>query len=942
LAQSGSGAAALAGAVVDPDGRAVANAAIVVRHDATGYTRALVTDGTGRFTALALPVGSYTVEATAPGFATQRREGVQLSVGHTADVGVTLAVAAITEQVTVTGSSSGIDLAAPIVSTNINQTAVANLPIRGRNFTDFALLTPGIMQEANRGGLVVNGQRSINSNIAIDGVDFNDSLQGNQRGGNDATFAFPQSAVSEFQVVRSGATAEVGRTNAGFVNVVTKSGTNTAHGDTFYSNRNGRMTSDDAYGNPGNGNLQNQFGGSAGGPLKRDKVFLFGAAEKNLRDIPYTVQFLKPGGNVVVPQSILDQQGTYKGQNNPLVTFARLDVQVRPTTALNVQHTHSGLGGLNFNVDSAVSTKAVTNNNVLDRSSQGVKAAMTSVLSPTLLNEARVQWAYDNRYQTPQSTLAQIDIKDFGTLGGNSDGPIVYKATRIELLDNVSWTHGHHSVRAGFDINVGPQYMTREKNAGGLYTFATFADYQAGKIQQYQQAIPTKGSKGYYEETQKDFAVFVQDAITLRSHLTLTAGLRWDAQVNPQPTNPNPKYPVTSQIPNDLTMWQPRLGVAYDVSGRGRTVIRASTGMFDSRTPGYLLQRAFTDNGIDVLSVNSATDPSVLTYLTIPNALTAIPPGVALPINSIYAFSPSFRNPRSFQIAATIEQQLGPSTKLAVGYTRNDTTNLQRRIDTNLFAPTYDATGNPIYPKGPTSTGGVLRPDPTIGQINENQSSAYALYNGLSFSLERRMTSRVQLLANYTYAVAKDDDSNERDFNRQGVLNTFDPSADYGDSRQDIRHNANVNVIYQLPGGFTFSGIVFARSGIPFKSVLGADLQNDGNSVNDRPVFDGQVIARNALRQPNFFDADLRLLKDINLGRGTRLTLSVEVFNLTNAANKGMDGDGESVYGRPTTTANPATGLFYANNTAGLPTTAPSTDRFGGPRQVQLGARFSF
>jgi hypothetical protein len=101
----------------------------------------------------------------------------------------------------------------------------------------------------------------------------------------------------------------------------------------------------------------------------------------------------------------------------------------------------------------------------------------------------------------------------------------------------------------------------------------------------------------------------------------------------------------------------------------------------------------------------------------------------------------------------------------------------------------------------------------------------------------------------------------------------------------------------------------------------------------------GERIAR---RRPNFFDADLRMLKDINLGCGTRLALSAEAFNLTKVANKGMDGDGESVYGRATTTVNPATGLFYANNTAGLPTTAPSTDRFGGPRQVQLGARFTF
>ena len=138
------------------------------------------------------------------------------------------------------------------------------------------------------------------------------------------------------------------------------------------------------------------------------------------------------------------------------------------------------------------------------------------------------------------------------------------------------------------------------------------------------------------------------------------------------------------------------------------------------------------------------------------------------------------------------------------------------------------------------------------------------------------------------------------------------------------------------------SGLVMAHTGIPYKAVLGADVQNDGNTVNDRPILNGRVVARNAARQPGFLDSDLRLLKDIGLSGGRRLTLSIEAFNITRASNKGMDGDGESVFGLPTPAVNPVTGLAYANNTAGRPTTAPSTDRFGGPRQVQMGVRFAF
>src|SRR5437867_8632147 len=150
--------------------------------------------------------------------------------------------------------------------------AGSNLPIRGRDFTEFVQLTPAITQESDRNGLVISGQRSINSNISIDGADFNDALQGNQRGGNDAVFFFPQAAVREFQVVRSGASAEIGRTNSGFVNVVTKSGSNDAHGEAFYYDREKALTSPDAFNRTLN-NQQSQVGGSFGGPIRHDRAF---------------------------------------------------------------------------------------------------------------------------------------------------------------------------------------------------------------------------------------------------------------------------------------------------------------------------------------------------------------------------------------------------------------------------------------------------------------------------------------------------------------------------------------------------------------------------------------------------------------------------------------------------------------------------------------------
>src|SRR5262249_11311238 len=156
--------------------------------------------------------------------------------------------------------------------------------------------------------------------------------------------------------------------------------------------------------------------------------------EKNFLTIPYTVKFTTPSGGAVVPAAIASQEGEFTGKDNPLVGFGRVDTNLNAGNRLNVQYTYNQLGGLNFNVKSALTNQAVTNNNQLDRKSQGVKVTWTSVWSPRLLNEVRAQAAYDNRYQQPVSAQPQIDIKDLGTIGGNADGPITYKATRVEFL----------------------------------------------------------------------------------------------------------------------------------------------------------------------------------------------------------------------------------------------------------------------------------------------------------------------------------------------------------------------------------------------------------------------------------------------------------------------------------------------------------------------------
>ncbi len=976
-AQSEAGRAIIQGQVVDVSGRLIEGAEVTVRETQIGLQRRVLTNGEGQFRSGPLPVGIYVVEATAPGFGTGRVEDLTVTVGETKTVNLTLQIASVTTQVTVSTDAVIVNESDVSNSLTINSRAIEDLPIRGRNFTQFIQLTPNSMQEQNRFGIVINGQRSHLVNISLDGVDFSDPLQGGQRGGgaNQSEYFFPQIAVREFQVVRDGASAEVGRTNSGFVNVVTKSGTNTLHGEGFYNNRNGSLTSPDAFGNDSSANAQNQFGGAMGGPVRRDKLFFFGAVEKNLVTIPYTVKFSTPSGNVPIPADIASQQGTFAGKNNPLVAFGRLDYLLKPKHSLNLEYTYAAQFGLTFNGPTGQTNAAVTNNLALDRASQGIKGALTSVLSPNVINEVRAQWAYDNRLFTPTSLLPEVDFSDnWAVLGGGKAGFEIYNVKKTQILDNVSWMHGVHSLKFGVDMGFNPEEQLREANYSGLYLFKTLSDYLAAlggdksKITRYQQSVAANGTQGRYNGTQQDHAVFVTDTMRVRKDLTITAGLRWEAQINPQPTSPNPAYTITSRIPNDLGMWQPRLGVAWNVLGKGTTVVRLSGGLFDAHSPGYLMQKVFTDNGLNTLVLDTNVDPTLVNFLTVPRRVDAAPTGVKIPLTGfIFGFDPNYKNPRSGQVAVSIEQQIDRDTRVTFGFVRNSTWALQRRIDTNLFAPSVLPNGMPVYPTfdsnhnlvyasswdsasgpifidsaGKTLKPAVARPDPNVAQININKSVGHSSYNGFSMSIQRRMSHRLQFAANFTHAFNRDDDSNERDFNRQTALNTYNLKLDSAWSKNDIRNSGNINLLYDFGHGFTVSTLFLAHTGYPVKAVLGTDLQNDGNSVNDVPIINGVIAYRNTFRQPGFLDWDLRLLKEFRIGERARVDFSIEGFNLTRSSNKQFNGDGESPFGSPQSKINPNTGLVYTGNTALIPTMSPGTDYFGGARQAQLGVRFVF
>ncbi len=615
FAQSEAGSASIEGTVKDSNGAIIQGATVLVKNTETGLERTVSTNSNGGFIVSILPVGNYKITVKQAEFADSSVIAT-LTVGETTPIEISLNPKATDAVVDITADGEIIDAEAPSTGTSIPKRAIEDLPVRGRNFTEFVQLTPAVIQEGDRNGLVIAGQRSINSNVAIDGADFNDALQGNQRGGNEQVFSFPQTAIREFQVVRSGATAEIGRTGAGFVNAVTKSGTNNLRGEAFYYNRNKHLTSPDAFGQDLD-NAQNQFGGSIGGAIKQDKAFFFLALEQNFLRVPFVVQFQNVPG-VTLPANLAAKQGEQRGTNNPTAIFGRTDFVLTPENTLNIQYSYTRFRGENFSFENPRQDIAVESNYTRKNSSNGLKASLVTVFTPQIINEMRAQVGTDKRLEEPNTSAGQAVVVGFGTLGGDRGRPRRFESTRVQFTDNLSWDLGKNNLRFGFDANINDVLQQRESNSTPRFDFenrtisgvtiTALENFINVRPRRFRQSFPTSGNLGdlVYEGQQKELALFFQDKIKVSSRLSLNAGLRWEGQYNPQPKNPNPLFPQTALIPNDVKQWQPRVGLAYDVTGTSNTVIRLSAGIFAARTPANLFQRVTTDNGLNVVETEIA------------------------------------------------------------------------------------------------------------------------------------------------------------------------------------------------------------------------------------------------------------------------------------------------------------------------------------------------
>ncbi len=965
------------GTILDEQGGVVPGANVEVRNPDTNFSRALTSDPDGRFVFLQLSSGRYTLTVSKQGFATLVQENLNLTVGQAISLSLNMKVSRLEEKITITAAPT-IDTVKTESSSTLNELSVSTLPILGRKFEDLLTLTPGVSITQGPDGDEINfaGQRGIFNNISLDGGDYNNGFFGEQAGGQRAAIDITLEAVKEFQVIATGASAEFGRTAGGVVNVITKSGTNSVHGSLFHFQRLEALAADTSDGKPLKDFHREQFGGTIGGPIKKDQIFFFGAFEQIIANLtranlsepigtPCSVSAPTIGANESLINGSPDCQRlallnffqNKLGQNEGLpvkhpqrntATLAKLDWNVSANNKLSASYNFDYSKNENQTFD--VATYGTSANGTEGPSKISVfNLNLFSSFSPTKLNEAHFTYARESRPRSAtKSNLAADTGMGFGPsfrfgnpffLQPNVDELI----WRTQIRDSVSIVSGRHTFKFGgewlhtlndqvfrgfftgrylFDSvtgflryaspaapgGFGPNtvgcsngtYVTLPATCpGGATSGGPLLFYLQDGIPSGLADVPPPGASKISND---DLAAFAQDKWQIKPNFTFNYGLRWEAQIFPNPVvDPaktaygqflsNPKFPSDGTLPDQKKEFQPRVGFAWDFSGKGKSVLRASWGIYNARQNMLSQVGSITTNGAQQRTNFLNTDLIRLFggAPTWPGLAPVGPPPPAgqFPLfTGVRVFSKDYANPRIYTTNVAFEQELAPNWAAYVDFTMAKGVHLTRFVNINLGAAPFG---------------------PQLGDVFVTASSAKSLYRGLTVGLRKRFSSRFQLEGNYVFSKDLDDDSNERDPFTDRVFDHNDFKKDYSLSDRDIRHKFNFYTYMELGKGFEANARIQARSAQPI-------------TPNPR-VVGGVDLGRNSVRKDNnFFSFDWRVQRPFKLGEHMSLMPVIEMFNTFNNDNNV----------NPLTTA----GLFNFDGFL--------RQGVGDPRQVQLALKFTF
>ena len=904
-AQSSRVGASLEGTISDSTGAVIPRAAITLRNTLTNQSRAGTTDDRGAFRVEALSVGSYEISVEQTGFAPYRHAAIDLSLGETVHLDITLALASASETVTVTTQPSAIDTSQTSVVSSVDQERIEELPVRSRNYLDFVLLSPGVSTapsaSARSGaallagsGFTFGGLRPESNNISIDGLDNNDEFTGSSR-----TELSPE-IVQEFQVVNNGLSAESGGASGGSINVVTRSGSNTIHGDAFLFAQDSALNARDPFETePSKPSFRRYRAGFAlGGPLVKDRTFYYIAAEQEHNrgqigsdidpDLASVVNtFLATGADPGLPVRRITTAFSPTARAETEMA-GKFNHQLTTNTALMLRYafTNNKEAGDAFNtnglMDASTRGSAFTSDN-------GLAGSLTTALGSSAVSDLRFQVATRHAVlRTNEELGPEIEIAGLATFGRPYAGNSGRRENHYQGDYTYLQTRGTHLWKAGATVNHVGSNADVFDGFGGVYLFGSVAEFLAGNPDQFRQAF----GSAHVELPVTSFGGFIQDHWSLRPHLTMDLGVRYDFERLPSAFN------------RDTNNFSPRVGLAW--SPDSKWVFRAGYGFFFDRYILANLARAAGKNGVQGFEqvANGSSAPSLFATAqggSLPAPASAIAPSI---------FQPDQRlaTPYSQQASAGAEYLLAKNLTVRADYLFVRGVKLPRTVNVNLLPPALLTTANAasLGISNPTpqqigrETFSTARLNPQFGAIYQLQNSANSTHNGVSLTLSRRMNEELEFTATYTFSKTRDDAS---DYDEQ-PQNPYNLGAENALSALDQRHRFVFNALWDLPigdeddnGGLpnpdagwltkTFSHIevapiVTVQSGNPVNPITGLDSnRSDAFPLSARPLNSG----RNSLPTPGTFTMDFRVVKYFPFGGARRLDLVAEFFNVLNRAN---------------------------------------------------------
>ena len=1040
--------ATISGRVEDAAGIAVDGATVTVKSLETGATRVATTDDGGNFKVLSLPLGPQEVRAEKKGFKAAVRMGIDLKVGQEAVVNLKLEVGELIQQVTVLEEAPVVNTTTASVSGVVGEREVKDLPLNGRSFDNLITLNPGAInyssmksaQTSTSDGntFSVAGRRTAENLFLLNGVEYTGSSQLAVSPGGVSGELLGIDAVREFNVLTSTYPAEYGKRAGAQVIVVTQSGSNSPHGSIFEFLRNSALDARNFFDQASVPPFRrNQFGGAVGGPLKKDRLFLFGNYEGfrqslavsnvsvvpdqqarqgflpnaagvptqvtglNRSMLPYTSFWPQPNGPELLANGLAS--GTALSYNNPKQSIredfgtVRADYTIRDRDSLSASYTVDDGNSLIPLADPLFGSGVRLR-------SQVASLQETHIVSPQALNTftagfSRAAFNYDS------FPLASFDHSlDFVTGGGpggvvigggatttgiaaltaagpNNAANVWNRRNLFTYSDSLQINKGIHQISAGVWFQRLQDNEDTASRQLGQASFASLQSFLQGTVTTFQ-AVTNPNELGWRSLFG---AWYFEDTIKIRPNLTLQAGIRhefttgWN-EVSGRAANfitdahgvlqTNTRVSSSTFTENNAKrLFGPRIGLAWDPFGKGKTAIRAGFGTYYSLIDAlsFLLNSLPPYNG----SVSFSNTPL--------SSIVPIVPGVPAPPNTIYApqgVQANAKTPTVQEWNFIVEQQISNNTALRLAYVGSFGYHGLLSIDPNSIpaqvcsdAGGCTAGGTPgtarsTVPQGARYIPLGARPNPNLSAgffwFTEGNSS----YNALQMEVTRRISRGLQFRANYTWSKNLDMNSGltgaQANNQAQMILDRTDLRRDWGPSALNITSQSSISARYELPfgagnkliGGWQLSGIATLLSGFPFTPQIGSNRSGDGDTRNpDRPsvgTVTGPVLlqkptqwfnpnafvlpaagtfgnlGRGTLTGPGLADVDLSLVKNTAVSERTSLQFRAEFFNVLNRAN----------FGTPNA-------IVFANgvvsSSAGLITATATTSR-----QIQFGLKLIF